>query len=282
MIRIETKRCVDYSPLRYPGGKSSLTNFFSQIINANFEDKPRYVEPFAGGAGAAIALLLRGHVREIVVNDLDPAMWSLWVSMVNDAERFQKLVRETPVTLEEWRKQKQVYAMGLNGADSLDLGFATFFLNRTNRSGVLNAGVIGGQAQAGTYRVDARYNKATLLHRLERISAVRDRIDVRNMDGRALIKEVSQSGSTLVYADPPYYDKGSYLYLNSFTDDQHAELAEVLNQPSTVKWVLTYDNVPAIRGLYSNRRSQTFSLHYSAHKPGVARELMVFSDNLAL
>ncbi|KDA04514.1 DNA methyltransferase [Microbacterium sp. CH12i] len=282
MIRIETKRCVDYSPLRYPGGKSSLTDFFAKIIDANFEEKPRYVEPFAGGAGAAIALLLRGRVSEIIVNDLDPAMWSLWESMVHDAERFQKLVRETPVTLDEWRKQKQIYAAGLDGADSLDLGFATFFLNRTNRSGVLNAGVIGGQAQAGTYRIDARYNKATLLHRLGRISAVRDRIDVRNMDGRALIGEVSQNRSTLVYADPPYYDKGSYLYLNSFTDTQHAELAEALNAPSSAKWILTYDDVPAIRDLYSDRRSQTFSLHYSAHKPGVARELMVFSDNLAL
>ena len=282
MIRIETKRCVEYSPLRYPGGKSSLTDFFAKIIDANFTDKPRYVEPFAGGAGAAIALLLRGKVRDIVVNDLDPAMWSLWASMVNDAERFQKLVRETPVTLDEWRKQKRIYAAGLDGADPLDLGFATFFLNRTNRSGVLNAGVIGGQAQAGTYRIDARYNKATLLHRLNRISAVRDRIDVRNMDGRELIGEVAQSQSTLVYADPPYYEKGSYLYLNSFTDRQHAELAEVMNVPSSAKWVLTYDDVPAIRDLYSDRRVQTFSLHYSAHKAGLARELMVFSDNLTL
>ena len=282
MIRVETKRCVEYSPLRYPGGKSSLTDFFTSIIDENFEDKPRYVEPFAGGAGAAIALLLRGRVSEIVVNDLDPAMWALWESMVNDAERFQRLVRETPVTLDEWRKQKQIYALGLDGADTLALGFATFFLNRTNRSGVLNAGVIGGQAQAGAYRIGARYNKATLLHRLGRISAVRDRIEVRNIDGGALIREVSQHRSTLVYADPPYYDKGSYLYLNSFTDAQHAELSRALNRPFSAKWILTYDDVPAIRDLYGDRRRQTFSLHYSAHKPGLARELMVFSDNLSL
>lgn len=282
MIRIETKRCVEYSPLRYPGGKSSLTDFFTTVINANFEEKPRYVEPFAGGAGAAIALLLRGRVSEIVVNDLDPAMWSLWESMVNDAEAFQTLVRETPVTLDEWRKQKRIYSAGLNGSNPIELGFATFFLNRTNRSGVLNAGVIGGQAQAGAYRIDARYNKATLLHRLGRIGAMRDRIDVRNMDGRILIDEVSQSPSTLIYADPPYYDKGSFLYLNSFSDSQHAELANTLNARSSARWILTYDDVPAIRTLYAERRKETFALHYSAHKPGLARELMVFSDNLAL
>ena len=282
MIRVQTKRCVDYSPLRYPGGKSSLTEFFSKIIDANFADKPTYVEPYAGGAGAAIALLLTGKVRQIVINDLDPAMWSLWVSIVNDSERFQKLVRETPVNLDEWQRQKRIYAAGLNGADQLELGFATFFLNRTNRSGILNAGVIGGKSQAGTYRIDARYNKATLLHRLGRLGAARDRIDVRNMDGGALIKEVAPNSSTLIYADPPYYEKGSYLYLNSFTDERHVQLADVLNSPAAAKWVLTYDDVPPIQSLYNNRRSQTFSLHYSANKPGIARELMVFSDNLTI
>lgn len=280
MIPIQTKRCVDFSPLRYPGGKSSLTDFFSNVIDANFEQRPRYVEPYAGGAGAAIALLLTGRVDEIVVNDMDPAMWSLWESMVNNPERFHSLVRETPVTLDVWRKQKQIYAAGLDGADPLDLGFATFFLNRTNRSGVLNAGVIGGQAQAGVYRIDARFNKATLLHRLDRIASVRDRIQVRNLDGTELIKEYVDDSQTFIYADPPYYEKGSYLYLNSFTDQQHSGLAEALNQPSRARWILTYDDVPAINSLYEQRRRQTFSLHYSAHKPGLARELMVYSDNL--
>jgi DNA adenine methylase len=282
MIPVQAKRCVDYSPLRYPGGKSSLTDFFTRLIELNFDQKPRYVEPYAGGAGAAIALLLTGRVSDIVINDLDPAMWSLWASMVEDADRFQKRVRETPVTLEQWRRQKDVYALGLNGADRFDLGFATFFLNRTNRSGVLNAGVIGGKAQSGSYRIDARYNKATLLHRLARIGAVRDSIEVRNMDGRMLIEEMRASSSTLLYADPPYFDKGSFLYLNSFTDAQHTSLGETLNKGSQAKWVLTYDDVPAIQAIYKHRRSQTFSLHYSAHKPGMARELMVFSDNLKL
>lgn len=280
MILVQPKRCVDYSPLRYPGGKSSLTDFFARLVETNFQRKPRYIEPYAGGAGAAIALLLTGKVSDILINDLDPAMWSLWISMVEDNEQFQRRVRETPVTLDQWRKQKHIYSLGLNGADPIDLGFATFFLNRTNRSGVLNAGVIGGQAQAGTYRVDARYNKATLLHRLSRIGDVRDRIDVRNTDGRIVLEEVRNSSRTFVYADPPYYEKGSFLYMNSFSDAQHKELAATLNKSSRAKWVLTYDDVPAIRSLYEKRRSQTFSLHYSAHKPGKARELMVFSDNL--
>lgn len=281
MIRITTKRYVDYSPLRYPGGKSSLTDFFSKAISENFVSRPTYVEPYAGGAGAAIALLLTGKVEGVVINDLDPAMWSLWYSMVNDAEKFQKRVRETPVTLEEWRKQKLIYANSEN-SDTLDLGFATFFLNRTNRSGVLNAGVIGGQAQGGTYKVDARYNKPTLLHRLDRIASVRDRIDVRNQDGLAIIEEHRANKSAFVYADPPYFAKGSFLYMNSFTTEQHEELAKALNTPAKARWVLTYDDVPEIRNLYTERRSQTFSLHYSAHKVGSARELMVFSDSLVV
>jgi DNA adenine methylase len=282
MITIPTKRCVDFSPLRYPGGKSSLTNFFSDVIDRNFSVKPIYVEPYAGGAGAAIALLLTGKVSEVVINDLDPAMWALWSSMIEDPELFQRKVRDTPVTLEEWRRQKDIYAGGIRRSDRLDLGFATFFLNRTNRSGVLNAGVIGGQSQAGKYKIDARYNKATLLHRIGRIGAMRDKIDVRNVDGKILIDEYRASGTCFLYADPPYYDKGSYLYLNSFNDEQHRSLARVLNEKSAARWILTYDNVPEIQSLYARRRSQTFALHYSAHKPGMAQELMVFSDNLAL
>lgn len=281
MVLVEPRRTIGYSPLRYPGGKSSLTAFLKKVIDSNFDGPVRYVEPFAGGAGAAIALLLQGAASRIVVNDLDPAIWALWHSVVNDSARFQRLVRETPVSLDEWRRQRDVYQAG-DATDTLTLGFAAFFLNRTNRSGVMNAGVIGGQAQTGTYRIDARFNKPSLLHMMQQIAARKEFIEVRNDDGLDIIREYALEDQTLLYADPPYFDKGSFLYMNSFTPQQHQELAAVLNASTGGKWVLTYDNVKEIRTLYTDRRNQIFSLHYSAHKSGKMNELIVFSDGLNL
>lgn len=280
MVLVQPKRTLGYSPLRYPGGKSSLTDFLARAIEKNLSGPVRYVEPYAGGAGAAIALLLQGKVASIVINDLDPAIWALWHSMVNDTAEFVRRIRETPVTLDEWSRQRSVYRDG--ASDAMDLGFAAFFLNRTNRSGVLNAGVIGGQSQAGTYRVDARFNKVSLAHMVTKIGARKDDIDVRNMDGLALIDELGSDPQTLIYADPPYFDKGSFLYLNSFNADQHESLAASLNANSNGRWILTYDNAAAIRGLYGDRRSQVFSLYYSAHRPGQTNEIMFFSDGLDL
>ena len=280
MVLVQPKRTLGYSPLRYPGGKSSLTDFLGRALLKNLPNAARYVEPYAGGAGAAIALLLQGTVSNIVINDLDPAIWSLWHSLVNDTDEFARRVRETPVTLDEWAKQRTIYQS--KGSDQMDLGFAAFFLNRTNRSGVLNAGVIGGQAQNGTYRIDARYNKSSLVHMIMKIGERRSDIDVRNADGRSIIEEFAPDPNTMIYADPPYFEKGSFLYLNSFNSEQHQALAATLNDNSSSKWILTYDNAPEIRSLYSQRRSQVFSLYYSAHRPGQMNELMVFSDGLAL
>ncbi len=280
VIDVSARRQAEFSPLRYPGGKSSLTDFFGKLIDLNFDVRPTYVEPYAGGAGAGLALLLTGRVAHLVLNDLDPAIWALWHGIVNEPALFRTLVLETPVTLDEWKRQKAIYAGGLDKADVTDLGFATFFLNRTNRSGVLNAGVIGGQQQQGTYRVDARFNKPTLLHRLDRIAAVRDRIEVLNGDGLAVIKARRRQKRTFVYADPPYYDKGSLLYLNAHTQAQHEALAASLRRATECRWVLTYDDVPEVARLYSGCRVNSYELNYSAHSTGAKRELMVFSENL--
>jgi len=281
MVKVTTKRAIGYSPLRYPGGKSSLTGFFAALIESNFDRPATYVEPYAGGAGAAVALLLQGKVGQVVINDLDPAIFSCWHSMVNRSDEFIARVRETEVSLAEWDRQREVYRSPAD-ADQFELGFATFFLNRTSRSGVLNAGAIGGKSQDGNYRIDARYNKPSLIHMIRRIGSNRDSISVTNRDGLDVIRDHAERDDVFIYADPPYYEKGALLYLNSFGPDHHVDLAGLLNSRPDAKWVLTYDNADAIRDMYLQRRRQVFSLYYSAHSPGNAQELMVFSDGINL
>ena len=281
MLDVKTTRPQYDSPLRYPGGKSSLSAFLGQAIERAEIEGVTYVEPFAGGAGAAITLLLQERVDRVVINDLDPAVYSFWRAVTEEGPRFTTNVRTVPLTLDEWRAQKQIYAAGRGvGEYSFDLGFSFFYLNRTNRSGVLNAGVIGGQQQSGRYKIDARFNRERLATRIQSISNLRDKIIVSSRDGRAIIEEYATSPNAFLYVDPPYVQMGGSLYLNSFTEADHTFLAMCLNRNASANWVLTYDDTKLIRDLYQDRYQETFSLIYSARNMGVATELMVLSDRM--
>jgi DNA adenine methylase len=275
----KVERVHTYSPLRYPGGKTRLIGFFRKVIRANGLRDVTYVEPYAGGAGAALGLLISGQVERIVINDLDPAINAFWRAVVLDSCSFAKRVQSTPLTIGEWQRQKEIYKNPKEWSD-LDLGFATFYLNRTNRSGVSNAGPIGGFDQSGNYKMDARFNREALLERVRIIGLYQSRIEIRSDDGVDIVNQYVREPNTLVYADPPYFVKGSSLYLNSFHEAQHQALANCLNNEANAKWVLTYDDVPQIAQLYSERRRMNFALNYSVHTAKRAQETMVFSDSL--
>lgn len=272
---------VTVSPLRYPGGKGLLYSRLRQIIRENNLTSSTYVEPYAGGAGAALGLLVSGQVASIVINDLDPAVYAFWRSVVDDPGEFSRRVRTVDLTVKEWEKQREVYDTA-SPDDLLPLGFATFYLNRTNRSGVLNGGPIGGKDQSGNYKIDARFNRDTLLERIRLIGLHASRITVTNQDGREIIEQHADNPNAFIYADPPYFEKAGSLYMNAFDANDHADLATCLNRVTAARWVLTYDNVPQVGELYSERRSRLFSLNYSAHRVTKAQEVMVFSDSLTI
>ena len=280
MIKTRIERKFLFTPLRYPGGKTSLFRFFEEIIEHNHWEDVVYIEPYAGGAGAGLSLLITNRVSSIVINDYDDAIYSFWTSILNKTDSFVEMINNVAITPEEWRRQKRIYrAADVN--NPLELGFAAFFLNRTNRSGILNAGPIGGHAQVGEWKMDARFNKEALIDKIKLIATYRKRIKVSNIDGLQLIEEYSSDQKSFFYIDPPYFVKGAKLYLNAFKSDDHENLANLLNKYKDLKWVLTYDSVPEIRQLYKNRHCAPFDLSYSAHhdtKSG--SEIMVFSDAL--
>lgn len=272
---------VTISPLRYPGGKGLLYSRLRQIIRDNNLTSSTYVEPYAGGAGAALGLLVSGQVASIAINDLDPALYAFWRYVVDDPDDFRRRVSTVELTVKEWEKQREIYNTA--SIDDLPLlGFATFYLNRTNRSGVLNGGPIGGKDQTGNYKIDARFNRDTLLERIRIIGLYASRINVTNQDGCEIIKQHADNPNAFIYADPPYFEKAGSLYMNAFDASDHKDLATCLNQVTTARWILTYDNVPQVGELYSERRRRLFSLNYSAHRVTKAQEVMVFSDSLTI
>lgn len=269
-----------YSPLRYPGGKTFLFPFFDEVIKSHGLRKITYVEPFAGGAGAALALLFLGKVDKIVINDLDRAIYSFWKSAIYKSNKFIKKIYSTPVTIKEWQKQKAIYADPKS--KEFELGFAAFFLNRSNMSGILNGGPIGGIKQKGNYKIDARFNKRKLADRIHQLSLYKDKITVSNEDGVKLIHKYLNKKNTFIYLDPPYFEKGAALYLNHYKTGNHEMLAEQLNQNSDAFWLLTYDDKKEIRKLYKNRKIVNFSLNYNAYESRQGKEIMVMSDAIAV
>jgi DNA adenine methylase len=268
------------SPLRYPGGKWRFTQFFQRLVSLNFRRPPIYVEPYAGGASLALSLLFSGTVEEVFLNDLDPAIYAFWHSVLKQENEFIGLIEAAEVTPSEWRRQKKIYAAGPK-VGRLRLGFATFFLNRTNHSGILNGGMIGGKHQSGDWTLDARFNRFELVSRIKRIAAHRDRIHLTNVDAEDFIRIRGRSGRELVYLDPPYYRAGQRLYLNAYRPEDHAQ---VLNNVLRLRcnWVVSYDDVPEIRNLYRNQRSRRIKLLHTARTARQGKEVMFFSPQLRI
>lgn len=265
------------SPLRYPGGKGALAPFLTQLISAQRPRIRTYVEPFAGGAGAALRLLRDEIVEDIVINDLNPGVAAFWRALLEHTDDLVAQVQKCAVTLKQWHKHRATYEA--SAGDDLTLGFATFFLNRTNRSGILGARPIGGLEQTGTWKIDARFNRDDLCHRMREIARYRGRITVTQCDATELLVDPTDE-RTFLYVDPPYLAQGDDLYLDTLKWSDHQRVAERLisNHP---RWLVTYDaDLRVPHDLYPSHRTGWFDIKHTAARQHVGREFVVFSRSL--
>lgn len=281
------RRSGRYSPLRYPGGKGKLAGYLKAIIAENSLQDGTYIEPFAGGAGIACELLLENYVREIQINDLSPSIHCFWNAALLNTERFCDDINAAKLTVQEWDRQKQIFENERRNRspNQYSLGFATFYLNRTNRSGILNGGIIGGRSQEGEWGIDARFNRADLIDRIQLIASMSDRISVTSHDALSLVGQLRRRKCfrTLMYLDPPYYEKGRQLYLDYYREEDHRKLAEAvqaIDQP--FNWIVSYDNVQAIKNLYSSARNFEYNIHYSARSASIGSEIIFFDGKLRI
>lgn len=264
-----------YTPLRYPGGKSALAEFVWHIIELNGFTEIPYCEPFAGGAGVAMNLLLQGKVKSVILNDLDTGIYSIWYAIFNDTEWLIEAINNTEITLAVREQQKKVYNELKNfDAYSHDLAFATFFLNRVNYSGILTGGPIGGKEQKGKYKLDCRFNKESLIDKIKEIAKYRDNVQLFHMDAVELLKNQS---NIFVFADPPYWQAGDMLYEASV---EHSKLAKVLCESKDIHWIATYDNNINVANVYEEygAHSKLFELQYSASRKRKELECMFYKN----
>lgn len=268
------------SPLRHPGGKRKVVNFMKLLFLENGLAGSNYVEPYAGGASVALALLYDDYVNDIHINDIDDNVFAFWRAVLTDSDSLCARIDDVRVTMEEWYRQRAVQADPT--ATPLDRAFSTFFLNRTNRSGIITGGVIGGQDQTGKWKLDARFNRDHLIKRIQKVARFRSRITLTRLDAADLLLNWPETNQTcFVYLDPPYYVKGEGLYTNFYQHAHHEVIADLVRRLSC-PWVVSYDGVPEILGLYAEYMTLPYTLSYSAADRYRGNEVMFFSSGLRL
>ena len=276
------QRLIHFTPLRYPGGKAKLALYIKRLMKVNQLLDGEYVEPYAGGAGIALELLFHEYVSRIHINDVSLPVYAFWKAVLNHTDELCRLVVDTPLTVKVWDKQKVILG-NASDYDDLALGFATFFLNRTNRSGILNGGIIGGRDQTGPWKIDARYNARELVHRIQSIARMKDRIRLTRRDALRFLKSgvTRWSPKTLIYLDPPYYAKGRDLYYDFYEPKDHACVADFVQKNIKLqRWIVSYDNDPAIRQLYKSSPHIVYDIGYSARSSRLGSEVMFFGKGL--
>jgi DNA adenine methylase len=276
------QRLLHFTPLRYPGGKAKLAEYVKDLMKENRLLDGEYVEPYAGGAAIALELLFQEYVSRIHINDVSRPVHAFWKAVLDHTDALCELVRNTPLTVKTWDKQRRIMEKPKDH-DVLALGFATFFLNRTNRSGILNGGIIGGRDQTGPWKIDARYNAPELVNRIQSVAAMKDRIKLTRQDALKFLKAGAPKWpeQTLVYLDPPYYAKGRDLYYDFYNPEDHAIVADFVRTGITKqKWIVSYDNAPAIRKLYKGSPHIVYDIGYSARSASQGSEVMFFRDGL--
>lgn len=271
------------SPLRYPGGKTILYDKVKRILEENNLLECTYMEPFSGGAGLALKLLMNNDVQKIVINDFDFAIYSFWHNVLFDTDRFCEDIKNITVNLNEWEKQKEIY----NNKDNYsiyEIGLATFFLNRTNRSGIIKGGPIGGKKQEGKYKIDCRFNKLVLIKKIKEIGKYRNRIKLFNYDVNDFIKRVvmrQKKENFFIYFDPPYIKKGPELYKDHFNYNEHTYLSKNIKEKLSEKnWIITYDDNELVYKLYDNFDIVNFTLNYYAGNNKIGNEVMIGSKKI--
>lgn len=272
-----------FTPLRYPGGKSKLSGFVGMILKENDLLDGHYIEPFAGGAGVALELLLTEQVRHVHLNDLNYPLYCFWDAVFHDFDRFKAKLRRCIVSVAAWQRHRAI----LNAPyeyDPLEVGFAFFFLNRANRSGIISGGVIGGFGQEGDWKIDARFNKEGLSKRLEILHEYRERVTLYNLNAATFVKDVipKMPAKSLVYLDPPYYEKGQRLYDNYYAHEDHELIRNLVVKSIKHPWIVSYDNVAPIKALYSEFETYVYGLKYSAGKYYEGAEAIFFSPGLRI
>jgi DNA adenine methylase len=291
---------------RYPGGKSKFRDEILTAIAATSNDAMEYREPFFGGGSVGLMVLEdNDHTKQVSqdpfdllfsfdtptkgknakektfgyrsfwINDKDVGIFSLWNAVINNPEELKELVNSFKPSIQAFDDYKQFFLDNPTPttiSEIVECGFRKLAIHQISYSGlgVKSGGPLGGRNQdANTkYPIDCRWSPSNICKKIDLIHKQFISVDARvtNSDFAAMITDTSRPA--FIYLDPPYYMKGGDLYQHAFTEDDHRRMADLL-RVCPHPWVLSYDDCPEIRDLYSWARIEAFDAKYTIQQTKV-------------
>ncbi|ASZ05138.1 MULTISPECIES: DNA adenine methylase [Bacillus] len=256
------------SPLIWFGGKG---RYADHIINKMPAHKV-YVEPFGGAAHVIANKPQMGHE---VYNDIDGHVVNFLMQVRKDPKAMQQACESIPYSralYEKWKTEDYPQ-------NDFDRAVRWFYMNRSgiSKGNVEEVPQTGwrhstqsGQNPAGGY-ISACAAFESFANRMKGVM-------IECKDFRNIIEKYD-SPDTLFYVDPPYVGRERF-YAGGFNEEDHRELARLLNQVKG-KVVLSYYDDPLILEIYPNWESETFSAYKQvvggSGKSRGAEELLLFN-----
>lgn len=246
--------------IRYPGSKEKLAaelwRLFPDAITSSLfsaANRWEYREPFFGAGAIGFKILKHIHHRcRVWLNDVDADLVCMWQAVHSQPYQFCKLVHNFTPTVERFYEYKE--RDGVDDADPVERGFRKLALHRMSVSGfgAMSGGPIGGRSQQSSqYTVSCRWNPERIKRdvvRLNELLSSFDELRITAGDFEPLL--INAGEETFIYLDPPYFKKGEQLYKHNLSPLDHSRLAGAVRE-CMAHWVVSYDDHPEIRRLYS-------------------------------
>lgn len=272
---------AEYGLIRYPGSKAKL---WRPVLEAMPDEITlglwssqatwEYREPFFGSGAIGFRVLDRISSQcRVLLSDKDYWLICLWQSVKQDPRHLCKKISEFKPSPEQFFKFKA--DDGRKDIDPLLAGFQKLALHQMSVSGfgVKSGTCLGGRNQENAqYPIDCRWNPVRLCShvwkRHQQFKRFGRNLTIKTCDFSEALK--GSHKKCFIYLDPPYVEKGSMLYKHAMTDDDHARLAESIKL-SNSRWVISYDDHPLVRRLYSDSCIKEIVVRYSNATNAISR-----------
>lgn len=222
------------SPFRYAGGKFYARN----LILEHIPPHSYYVEPFAGGASIFFA---KSKVRNNWLNDIDKVLINTYLIIRDRSEELIEFLAGEQATKEKHTYYKNEFIP----KNKLEEAARWFYLNRTSYSGIMKPqNCFWGYGDKYSMRPE------NWPRNIRRTSEKLQNVEITCFDFEQVINAVPDGA--FLFVDPPYFNADQdKFYVHSFSRDDHYRLCGVLREhKDRIKFLITYDNSPEIRGLY--------------------------------
>jgi len=258
-----------YSPFRYPGGKSRWHPFVKHwMLNVN----PNvFIEPFAGGAHAGLEVGIEGLAEKVVLVEIDDNVAAVWKTILSDdVEWLTERIHDFEMSRENAEEM-----LARKDISTRDRAFAMIVHNRVSRGGITAPGAGWLKKGENGQGLSSRWYPETLVERIEQIAKASDRIEFIHGDGLGVASRYRSIENAAFFIDPPYPKAGGRLYHHSDVDHE-----AIFDFATSVKGrvLLTYDNSDEVKTLVEKLGMESEGLGVSTTHHTEKKELLIGND----